>query len=75
MVGFGLKIPAIETRKTPITHVVGVSVPLHVTQVLAEDATLKKAEDSSSSSSESDGMKNAMRPLRWVMRFIITILW
>ncbi len=54
MIEFGLKIPAIETRKTPLTHVLGVIEPVSLTQVLAEDASLKKTVDSSSSSSESD---------------------
>ena len=54
MIEFGLKIPAIETRKTPLTHVLGVIEPVSLTQVLAEDATLKNTVNISSSSSESD---------------------
>jgi hypothetical protein len=54
MVGFGLKVPAIETRKMPITHVMDMDEPVLLTQVLAEDATLKKAEEESRSSSSDD---------------------
>ncbi len=54
MVWFGLKVPAVETRKTPVTHVMGVDEPVTLTQVLAEDTTLKKAEGESRSSSSDD---------------------
>ncbi len=54
MVGFGLKVPAIKTRKMPITHVISVDEPVPLAQVLTEDASLKKAEEESRSSSSDD---------------------
>jgi hypothetical protein len=51
MVGYGLKVPAIETRKMPITHVKGMDEPVPLTQVPAEDVTLKRAEEENKSSS------------------------
>jgi hypothetical protein len=54
MVGYGLKVPAIETRKMPITHVTGMDEPVPLTQVPAEDATLKRAEEENKSSSSDD---------------------
>jgi hypothetical protein len=74
--------PAIETRKMPITNVMGVDEPVPLTQVLAENATLKKAEESSRSSTSDDSSyldqewgENAMRSLCLVTRFIISIIW
>ena len=38
--GYGLKVPAIETRKTPITHVLGIDEPLNVPAIETRKTTI-----------------------------------
>ena len=40
MAGYGLKVPAIETRKTPITHVLGIDEPLNVPAIETRKTTI-----------------------------------